>query len=308
MNLLELVGLSSKQIQVFAFVGPSGTGKSFRAKLVAQRYGIRAIIDDGLLIYDDEIISGHSAKLEQTYMGAVRIALFDGKEERDEAARAIRKLRLKKLLILGTSEKMAGKIATRLQLPPIQKFIHIEELATKEQMEQARRSRIIEGKHVIPVRSNEIKKGYTKIFVNSVRVSLAKKQFFARFFKSKSAQAANEPSANTKQFEKSVVRPEFSRVNRKDISQAALARMTSHYTQQFNKEINLKKLSVTFDASGYKLVLTVDIPFGQQLIDFTSGLKAFITDMIEKVTGTLIEDIAIIVDKILPPPGNLITE
>ncbi|MBQ6779644.1 MAG: hypothetical protein IJP62_00240 [Treponema sp.] len=298
MNLLEVLGLQSKTIQVFAFVGPSGTGKSFRAKLVAQRYGIRAIIDDGLLIYDDEIMSGHSAKLEQNYMGAVRVALFDGKEERDEAVRAIRRLKLKKLLILGTSEKMAGKIALRLQLPPIEKFIHIEELATKEQMEQARRSRVIEGKHIIPVRSNEIKKDYTKIFVNSVRVSLAKKKIFARFFKPKET---TELASNTKQFEKSIVRPEFSRVNRKDISQAALARMASHYTQQYNSEIRLKKLTVTFDASGYKLVLTVDIPYGQTLIEFTSGLKAFITDMIEKVTNTLIEDIAIIVDKILPP-------
>ena len=113
MNLLEVLGLQSKQIQVFAFVGPSGTGKSFRAKLVAQRYGIKAIIDDGLLIYDDDIVSGHSAKLEQTYMGAVRVALFDGKEERDEAVRAIRKLKLRKLLILGTSEKMVGKIKER---------------------------------------------------------------------------------------------------------------------------------------------------------------------------------------------------
>ncbi|MDE7139746.1 MAG: hypothetical protein K2O09_03175 [Treponemataceae bacterium] len=303
MHLLEFLGLQPKQIQVFAFVGPSGTGKSFRAKLVAQRYGIRAIIDDGLLIYDDEIISGHSAKLEQTYMGAVRIALFDGKEERDEAARAIRRLRLKKLLILGTSEKMAGKIATRLQLPPIQKFIHIEELATKEQMEQARRSRIIEGKHVIPVRSNEVKKGYTKIFVNAVRVSLTRKKWLARLFPS--AQAPNEPSANAKQFEKSVVRPEFSRVNRKDIPQAALARMTEHYTKQYHAGISLKKLSVSFDASGYRLVLTVDIPFGQQLTAFTGGLKTFITDMIEKVTGTLIEDIAIIVDKILPPQAAI---
>ncbi|MBQ3965367.1 MAG: hypothetical protein II684_00865 [Treponema sp.] len=298
MNFLELLGFTPKQIQVFAFVGPSGTGKSFRAKLVAQRHGIKAIIDDGLLIYDDQIMSGHSAKLEQTYMGAVRVALFDGKEERDEAVRAIRRLKLKKLLILGTSEKMAGKIAVRLQLPPIEKFIHIEELATKEQMEQARRSRMVEGKHIIPVRSNEIKKDYTKIFVNSVRVSLAKKKLFSRFIKQKEAP---EPAANTKQFEKSIVRPEFSRVNRKDISQAALARMTSHYTQQYNKDIRLKKLNVTFDASGYSLALTVDIPFGQQLIEFTSGLKAFITDMIEKVTGTLIEDIAIIVDKILPP-------
>lgn len=298
MNLLEVLGLQSKQIQVFAFVGPSGTGKSFRAKLVAQRYGIKAIIDDGLLIYDDDIVSGHSAKLEQTYMGAVRVALFDGKEERDEAVRAIRKLKLRKLLILGTSEKMVGKIAVRLQLPPIEKFIHIEELATKEQMEQARRSRVIEGKHIIPVRSKEIKTDYTKIFVNSVRVSLAKKKIFARFIKPKETV---ELASNTKQFEKSIVRPEFSRVNRKDISQAALARMASHYTLQYNGEIRLKKLTVTFDASGYSLALTVDIPFGQQLIEFTSGLKAFITDMIEKVTGTLIEDIAIIVDKILPP-------
>lgn len=298
MNFLEILGFTPKQIQVFAFVGPSGTGKSFRAKLVAQRYGIRAIIDDGLLIYDDQIMSGHSAKLEQTYMGAVRVALFDGKEERDEAARAIKKLKLKKLLILGTSEKMAGKIAVRLQLPQIEKFIHIEELATKEQMEQARRSRVIEGKHIIPVRSNEIKRDYTKIFVNSVRVSLAKKKIFSRFIKPKEIP---EPSSNTKQFEKSIVRPKFSRVNRKDISQAALARMTSHYTQQYNNEIRLKKLTVTFDDRGYSLALTVDIPFGQQLIDFTSGLKQFITDMIEKVTGTLIEDIAIIVDKILPP-------
>ena len=126
MDFLNFLGLTKKGIQVFAFYGPSGTGKSFRAKLVAQRHGIKAIIDDGLLIYDDQIMSGHSAKLEQTYMGAVRVALFDGKEERDEAVRAIRRLKLKKLLILGTSEKMAGKIAVRLQLPPIEKFIHIK--------------------------------------------------------------------------------------------------------------------------------------------------------------------------------------
>ena len=37
-------------IRVYALVGESGTGKSFRAKLVAQKYGIDMIIDDGLLI------------------------------------------------------------------------------------------------------------------------------------------------------------------------------------------------------------------------------------------------------------------
>ena len=34
--------LAFKGITVFALVGPSGTGKSFRAKLVAEKYGIDA--------------------------------------------------------------------------------------------------------------------------------------------------------------------------------------------------------------------------------------------------------------------------
>ncbi len=46
-----------KRIQVFALVGESGSGKSFRAKLVAQKYGIELIIDDGLLIRNNHILS-----------------------------------------------------------------------------------------------------------------------------------------------------------------------------------------------------------------------------------------------------------
>ena len=49
-----------KQKKVFALIGQSGTGKSFRAKLVAQKYDIEFIIDDGLLIRDNRILAGHS--------------------------------------------------------------------------------------------------------------------------------------------------------------------------------------------------------------------------------------------------------
>lgn len=58
-----------KTVSVYALVGESGTGKSFKAKLLAQKYGIEAIIDDGLLIQDDKILGGRSAKTEKTYMG-----------------------------------------------------------------------------------------------------------------------------------------------------------------------------------------------------------------------------------------------
>ena len=138
--LSEILSSQKKTTAVYAFHGPSGTGKSFRAKLVAQRYGIRAIIDDGLLIYEDDIAAGHSAKLENSYMAAVRVALFDNKEHRDEVALKIRKLHLRKILILGTSEKMVTKIALRLQLPPPEKFIRIEDIASAEQIAEAQRS------------------------------------------------------------------------------------------------------------------------------------------------------------------------
>jgi len=51
-----------KGVRVYALVGASGTGKSFRAKLVAQKYGIDMIIDDGLLIRGDTLLAGRSAK------------------------------------------------------------------------------------------------------------------------------------------------------------------------------------------------------------------------------------------------------
>ena len=97
---------------IYALVGKSGTGKSFRAKLIAEQYALTAIIDDGLLIQDEKIVAGKSAKHEKTYMGAVRVALFDDKEHRDAVAKAIQKQNVKKILIIGTSEKMVQKISS----------------------------------------------------------------------------------------------------------------------------------------------------------------------------------------------------
>lgn len=57
--------MSFEKIKVYAFVGPSGTGKSYRAQMVASEKNIHFIIDDGLLIKDNEIIAGASAKKHQ---------------------------------------------------------------------------------------------------------------------------------------------------------------------------------------------------------------------------------------------------
>lgn len=272
-------------VTVMALVGESGTGKSFKSKLLAEKYGIDAIIDDGLLIQNDKILGGRSAKTEKTYMGAVRVALFDDKEHRDSVAKILKKSHIKKILLIGTSEKMVIKIATRLQLPPPSKIIKIEDIATREEIDKAIRSRQIEGKHVIPVPAIEIKRNYSQIFYDSIKV------FFTKSVRLLSKQ-------NAKTFEKSVVTPEFSKKGRVSISEAALTQMTMHCVQEFDPNIRVKKFSIKTNSRGYRLVITIDVPFGKQLTGEIYKLQQYIIENIEKFTGILIEEVSIIIDKI----------
>ena len=268
MKLFDEVLALFKGITVFALVGASGTGKSFRAKLLAQKYDINAIIDDGLLIQDDKILAGHSAKREKTFLAAVRAAVFDDKEHRDQIARALKKQSIKRLLILGTSEKI----------------IKIEDIATQDEIDFAIRSRHIEGKHVIPVPALEIKRSYPQIFYDAIRVKLARKEKIS--------------GNNTKVYEKSVVRPEFSKKGRVTISEAALTQMVMHCVSEFDSEIKIKKLTIKTDAHGYKLIITTDVPFGTQLAGKIHNLQKYVIENLERYTGILIESVNIIVDKI----------
>ena len=56
-NLSNFSKMGTNKIQVYAFVGPSGTGKSYRAQMVASEKNIKFIIDDGLLIMDNQVIA-----------------------------------------------------------------------------------------------------------------------------------------------------------------------------------------------------------------------------------------------------------
>jgi ABC-type glutathione transport system ATPase component len=49
-------------MKVYALVGKSGTGKSYQAQNLCRELKIKGIIDDGLFIYENKVISGISAK------------------------------------------------------------------------------------------------------------------------------------------------------------------------------------------------------------------------------------------------------
>ena len=115
-------------IEIYAFVGPAGTGKSHRATHVAKQHGIDYIIDDG-------------AKSEINRLRAIKRAIFEYPEHRDEVVNYLIKHTPKKLMILATSTGMIDKITARLGLNSPVRTIEITEISTQEEINAALRER-----------------------------------------------------------------------------------------------------------------------------------------------------------------------
>ncbi|MDR0540127.1 MAG: hypothetical protein LBG74_06465 [Spirochaetaceae bacterium] len=275
----------SRTLKTYALVGPSGTGKSFQAKFVARKNRIDFIIDDGLLIHNARIRAGHSAKEEKTFMAAVKAALFDDKSRRDEVARVLQSEHFHRILILGTSDKMVNKIAARLQLPLPSKIIKIEEVSSQKDIENAKRLRYVEGKHVIPAPGAEVKRTYPGIFYDAIRI----------FRKKTISGAFTVPESH----EKSLVTPLYSRPNKLAISSRALTLMVQNCVDEYNSKFKARKIEIKPVETGYRVIITLDIPLGTELQNTILGLRTYIIENIEHFTGILVENVSIIIDKIL---------
>jgi len=195
-RILGLLGLKRRP-QTIALVGKSGTGKSHKARQVAQRFAVDMIIDDGLLIRGQAILAGRSAKREKGILSAIKTAVFANPDQIADVKRAIAQERYSRILIIGTSVKMIMRIARTLELLPIHRIVRIEEVATRQEIETALRVRAEQGKHIIPVPGVAIKRSYPHIFFESVKILLKGKKGLGRI--------------EEQVVEKTVVRPEYGR-------------------------------------------------------------------------------------------------
>jgi uncharacterized alkaline shock family protein YloU len=83
-----------------------------------------------------------------------------------------------------------------------------------------------------------------------------------------------------------------------EISEAALSQMVIHCVAEKNPDIRIKKMVVRNNERGYRLVITIDVPYTTQLGGNIHDLQQYIIDNIERYTGILIEEVNIIIDKI----------
>ncbi len=282
-KLLERLFFRLKGVRVYALVGKSGTGKSFRAQLLVEKYGIDLMIDDGLLIKDQKILAGRSAKREKNYLTAVKTALFNDRKHRREVLTILEQMKFKKVLIIGTSERMVIKIGQVLGLPPIHKIILIEEIATSEEINTAIHYRNTQGRHVIPVPSIEVKRTYPRIVADSLRILLRR---------------GLRAGTKKNMFEKTVVRPEFSRKGEVSISKAALSQMILHCVDEYAQEIGIKRLIIHKNRAGYHIDLFLDVPFGVQLAGPVHEMQRYIVESIERYTGIIIDELNVTIDSL----------
>ena len=272
------------KMKVYAFVGPSGTGKSYRAQMVASERNIDFIIDDGLLINENQVVAGESAKKAETKVATVKHALFYEEKEREPIIKAFKKYKPESVLILGTSDGMVQKIAANLGMPEISETIYITDVATEEEMKTARRIRVTEGKHVIPVPTFEIKKDFSGYLLDPLQI-----------FKSKGK--GQKPYIS----EKSIIRPTFSYLGRFTISDLVFRQILEYLAVQTPAIHKILKTRVENFGEGAKIYMEVSIVYGFNVVDGLNDFKKKSQKEIEKLTAMNVVELEVVAKNIYVP-------
>lgn len=270
-------------MEVIAFFGPPGTGKSDRALVVAYENKASCIIDDGILIYHSRIVAGKSAKREESRLKAVRRAIFWDAEQREEVRQAFEKINPKRVLILGTSDRMVETICKALGLPKPSKYIRIQDVARPDEMLKAKEARNKEGKHVIPVPTMELKPYFKGYLIDPLR-----------FFRNRKKEMPKRFSENE---ERSVVRPVFSYYGKLSFSDRVIESLVYYAVR------DMKKIRITYVRSekstgqmnGLILFIDVSVKPGtpQEIKKIIHTMRDRIQREIEHTTGMSLDTIKV---------------
>ena len=210
----------------------------------------------GLLINENEVVAGTSAKKAPTKIETVKKALFMRTEEQVEIKKALKKYKPEIILILGTSDGMVDKIVSNLGLPEISERIYITDVATEEEMQTAKRIRQTEGKHVIPVPTFEIKKDFSGYLLDPLQI-----------FKSKGIGAKPYIS------EKSIIRPTFSYLGNFTISDNVFRQIIEFIGTKTEGIYRVVRVRTTTSEQNTNIYVEVILDYGYNMIEVMKEFK-----------------------------------
>ena len=179
---------------------------------------------------------------------------------------------------------MVQKIAANLGLPEITHTTYINEVATQEEMETARKIRVTEGKHVIPVPTFEIKKDFSGYLLDPLQI-----------FKTKGR--GNKPYIS----EKSIIRPTFSYMGNFTISDTVFRQILEYLVSKTPGIYKVQKIRVDNFGEGVRLQMDVTVVYGFNVIEGIKNFKSKAKKEIEKLTAMNVEDFEVVVKNIYVP-------
>ena len=273
-------------MDVVAFIGPTGTGKSHRASKVAHDCGADVIIDDGLLIKDNKIIAGSSAKYETNKIRSVKKAIFADDDHADQVRNALAKLQISRVLVLGTSQNMVEKIIRVLKLPPVSQVININDVSTPDAIRKARETRRTQNKHIVPVPKIELQPHLPNFMIDPMRL-----------FAKSTRQARHHYG------EVSVVRPNrFSVFGKLIITERAVAMIVREELLKDKSWVALTRISVKNmekPERGLVLRLDVTVRYGVNIPNAVRAAQDRIKTQVEYMTWMTVTDVDIFVRSIV---------
>ncbi len=255
-------------MDIYALIGHSGTGKSHQAPILARRYKIEYIIDDGLLIKGNKALAGRSAKRENTRYGAIKRALFKDENHAGQVKEKLAEIKPGKLLIIGTSRRMTEVIAENLGLDQPSYYFSIEEVSSPESIETALTIRSQTNRHVIPLPTFAIKKDFPGYIIKPLRT----------FFSLPAARTEEGP------VERSVVRPVFSTLGRFYIAEHVITDLVEFLA--INLDGVQKILHIELENGNSKVYLNIDL-----VIDLSQVKDKKIDVLLKKVQSLLKEQL-----------------
>lgn len=253
---------------VCALVGASGTGKSHRSLWVAKEHNIDFVIDDGLLIKGNSVLAGKSAKAEKTRVSAIKTAVLSDDAHAFELKSALQENNADRVLILGTSDAMVQKIASRLGLGEIDETVYIQDISSPYEIQQALNTRRMEGKHVVPVPTMELKKDFSGVMLDPLNI--------LRRRGSGSFETVGE---------KSVIRPTYSYLGRYTISDYTIYQLSEHVAKKNEAVSRITRFRADKAEDGIRIEMDLVLYYGYKIPEVFSNLRKAIAEEIEKYTS-----------------------
>ena len=173
---------------------------------------------------------------------------------------------------------MVKRIQENLKLPKIEKTIYIQDVSTKEEMEEAVRIRRTEGKHIVPVPTFEIKKDFSGILLDPFRIL------------SRGRKKNKKNKKENAGVERSVIRPVFSYFGKYTIKDKVF--------KDIIREISTIRIDKAPDSNDVEISMNMEIAYGYNISEMAEEMKKQAKKELEYMTSVNISMVNVKIVKI----------